>query len=81
MRPGGRAIFTDHQRFPMRGGVVVAREQPLRVDCKFIHECGYDVDEQQRVDQLVVIVDQRPELGWSNEQRGRKRVKRFERLT
>lgn len=64
----------------MRGGVVIAGEQPLRIHRKFVHECAKDVDEEHRVDQRVVIVDQGPELCRTNEERGRKGVKRLERL-
>jgi hypothetical protein len=64
----------------MRVGVIVPREQPLRVDREFVYECGNNIDEEQRVDQVLATVDEPPELCGRNEQSGGKSVERVERL-
>jgi hypothetical protein len=80
VRSGGRAILPENERFPMRRGVVVAGEQPLRIDRELMDEGGHDVHEEQYVDLLLGISDECPELRRWNEERAGKCIESVGRL-
>lgn len=44
------AILSEEQGLPMHLAIVLARQQPLRIDAALANKCRHEIDEKDRVD-------------------------------